>query len=205
MPLRCCLRTAVVAWGIFFGAGSLCVLNFFQANGLAPSGGHILSSPAKKEYGKKDAAQGGGFPALRTHPLGWVSVVRVVMFRLPGRLVTASVPCWPVCRPLAASLLLTDCTSDLKALFRGCTLFRLNGTDFRDAGLQTSTLRRKRKRSGKRFAHQVGQRMQSQACLVPRTVCGCSPDAVCRGRIPKVGGMPPAFGGVFLPQFFLRY
>ena len=64
---------------------------------------------------------------------------------------------------------------------------------------------RKRKRSGKRPAHQVGRRMQSQACLVPRTVCGCSPDAVCRGRIPKVGGPPPAFGGVFLPRFFLRY
>ena len=31
-------------------------LNIYQANGLAPSGGHILSSPAKKEYGKKDAA-----------------------------------------------------------------------------------------------------------------------------------------------------
>ena len=64
---------------------------------------------------------------------------------------------------------------------------------------------RKRKRSGKRFAHQAGGRMQLQACLAPRTVCGCSPDAVCRGRIPKVGGPPPAFGGVFLPRFFLRY
>ena len=52
-------------------------LNFFHASGLSPSGGHILSSPAKKEYGKKDAAQGGGYPALRTHPLGWGSVVRV--------------------------------------------------------------------------------------------------------------------------------
>ena len=64
---------------------------------------------------------------------------------------------------------------------------------------------RKRKRSGKRPAHQAGRRMQSQICLAPRTVCGCSPDAVCRGRIPKVGGPPPAFGGVFLPRFFLRY
>ena len=59
---------------------------------LAPSGGHILSSPAKKEYGKKDAAQGGVFPALRTHPLGWVSVVRVGLFRLPGKFASASVP-----------------------------------------------------------------------------------------------------------------
>ena len=78
--------------GDFFGAGSRYVLNFFQASGLAPSGGHILSSSAKKEYGKKDAAQGGVDPALRTHPLGWVSVVRVVMFRLPGKFASASVP-----------------------------------------------------------------------------------------------------------------
>ena len=47
--------------------------------------------------------------------------------------------------------------------------------------------------------------MHLQICLAPRTVCGCSPDAVCRGRIPKAGGPPPAFGGVFLPRFFLRY
>ena len=67
-------------------------LNIFHAIGLAPSGGHILSSPAKKEYGKKDAAQGGVFPALRTHPLGWVSVAWVGLFRLPGRFVTTSVP-----------------------------------------------------------------------------------------------------------------
>ena len=34
--------------------------NIFQAAGLAPSGGHILSSSAKKEYGKKDAARVAG-------------------------------------------------------------------------------------------------------------------------------------------------
>ena len=79
-------------------------LNDFHAIGLAPSGGHILSSPAKKEYGKKDAAQGGVFPALRTHPLGWVSVVRVAWYGLPDKLASASVPCELVSRPLAASL-----------------------------------------------------------------------------------------------------
>ena len=111
--------------GLFFGAArgrfevGFLRLNFFYASGLAPSGGHILSSPAKKEYGKKDAAQGGVFPALRTHPLGWGSVVWVVMFRLPGKLVSASVPWWPVCGPLAASLLLTHCISDLGDFFRG--------------------------------------------------------------------------------------
>ena len=67
-------------------------LNDFHAIGLAPSGGHILSSSAKKEYGKKDAAQGGGFPALRTHPLGWVSVAWVEQYQLPGKFVSASVP-----------------------------------------------------------------------------------------------------------------
>ena len=45
-------------------------LNFFHTKGLPPSGGHILSSPAKKEYGKKDAAQGGGTPPYEPTPLG---------------------------------------------------------------------------------------------------------------------------------------
>ena len=77
----------------------------------------------------------------------------------------------------------------LGGFFRGCTLFRFNEKDFRDGGLQVRTLHRKRKRSGERFAHQVGRRMQSQACLVPRTVCGCTPDAVCRGG--SLGREPP--------------
>ena len=67
-------------------------LNFFHAMGLSPSGGHILSSSAKKEYGKKDAAQGGEDPALRTHPLGWVSVAWVAWYGLPDKLASASVP-----------------------------------------------------------------------------------------------------------------
>ena len=57
-------------------------LNFFHAIGLAPSGGHILSSPAKKEYGKKDAAQGGG-SRPKDPPLGWVLGVRVAWYGLP--------------------------------------------------------------------------------------------------------------------------
>ena len=48
---------------------------------------------------------------------------------------------------------------------------------------------RKRKRSGKRFAYQAGRRMQSQACLVPRTVCGCSLDPHPRGGF--LGREPP--------------
>ena len=56
--------------------------------------------------------------------------------------------------------------------FQDCTLFCFNGKDFRDVSLQASTLRRKRKRSGKRQAYQAGRRMQKQICLVPSTVCG---------------------------------
>ena len=119
-----------------------------------------------------------GAPALRTHPLGWVSVVRVAWYGLPDKLASASVPCKLVCGPLAASLLLTHCISDLIAFLQGCTLFRFNEKDFREGGLQASTLRRKRKRSGKRPAHQAGRRMQKQICLAPGTVCGCTPDTV---------------------------
>ena len=109
-----------------------------------------------------------------------------------------------MCGPLAAALLLTHGVSDLMAFLQGFTLFCFNEKDFRDVSLQASTRRRKRKRSGKRFAHQAGQRMQSQACLVPRTMCGCSPDAVCRGGS-SGRGTAPALSGVFLPRFFLRY
>ena len=65
--------------------------------------------------------------------------------------------------------------------FQDCTLFCFNGKDFRDVSLQASTLRRKRKRSGKRQAYQAGRRMQKQICLVPSTVCGCSLDPHPRG------------------------
>ena len=58
-----------------------------------------------------------------------------------------------------------------------------------NARKQASTLRRKRKRSGKRPAHQAGQRMQSQICLAPRTVCGCTPDTHPRGG--SLGRVPP--------------
>ena len=130
------------------------------------------------------------FPALRTHPLGWVSVVRVAWYGLPGKFASASVPCKRVSRPLAASLLLTHCGCGLMAFFRGCTLFRFNEKDFRDGGLQARTLRRKRKRSGKRPAHQAGRRMQKQICLVPSTVCGCTLDPHPRGG--SLGrGLPP--------------
>ena len=62
-------------WGLdgFFRGWKSLRLIFFHAIGLSPSGGHILSSSAKKEYGKKDAAQGGGGPRP-TDPPPWVGV-----------------------------------------------------------------------------------------------------------------------------------
>ena len=48
------------------------------------------------------------------------------LYGVPGRLVTASVPCKLVCRPLAASLLLTHCGCDLMAFFQGWKPLRLN-------------------------------------------------------------------------------
>ena len=107
---------------------------------------------------RKTPRRAGCSPPYEPTPLGWVSVAWVEQYGLPGKLASASVPCERVSRPLAASLLLTHCGGDLKAFFRDCTLFRFNENekDFRDGGLQISTLRRKRKRSGKRFAHQAG-------------------------------------------------
>ena len=61
---------------------------------------------------------------------------------------------------------------------------------------------RKQQRSGKRPAHQAGQRMQSQICLAAGTVCGCTLDPYPRGWVRRAG--PPALSGVFLPPFFLR-
>ena len=81
---------------------------------------------------RKTPRRAGGDPALRTHPLGWVSVVRVEQYGLPDKLASASVPCELVSRPLAASLLLTHCGCDLMDFLQGCTLFRLNEKDFRD-------------------------------------------------------------------------
>ena len=67
---------------------------------------------------RKTPLRAGG-PALRTHPLGWVSVVRVAWYGLPDKLASASVPCKRVSRPLAASLLLMHCGGDLMAFLLG--------------------------------------------------------------------------------------
>ena len=71
-PLRCPLTHCGSDLMAFLLGWKSLRLNFYHAKGLAPSGGHILSSPAKKEYGKKDAAQGGG--PRPTDPPPWVGV-----------------------------------------------------------------------------------------------------------------------------------
>ena len=71
---RFAVAYALRLWlGGFFLARWFLRLNIFHAIGLAPSGGHILSSPTKKEYGKKDAARVAGCsPPYEPTPLGGV-------------------------------------------------------------------------------------------------------------------------------------
>ena len=189
LPLRCCLRTAVVAWGIFSGL-LVFRLNIFHAIGLAPSGGHILSSPTKKEYGKKDAARVAGGPRP-TNPPPWVGVGGA------GGLVRATRQICEYIRALIAGVraacrfaVAYVLRKWLDGFFAGLHPLPFQRKSFRDVSLQASTLRRKRKRSGKRFAHQAGRRMQLQICLAAGTVCGCSPDAVCRGGFLGQGDRP---------------
>ena len=177
------------------------ILIFSMRSCNRPPGAPFFLLRRRKNMERKTPLRAGVVPALRTHPLGWVSVVRVVMFRLPDKLASASVPCKLVCGPLAASLLLTHCGCDLKAFFQGCTLFRFNEKGFRNGSLQVSTMRRKRKRSGKRFAYQAGQRMQSQVSWHP-VQCAAVVPTPYQGWVLRAG--PPALSGVFLPLFFLR-
>ena len=80
-----------------------------------PPGARFFLLQRRKNRGRKTPLRaGGGPPALRTHP--WVRRRYDGCARnlLPGKLVTASVPWWPVCRPLAASLALTHLLGDLE-------------------------------------------------------------------------------------------
>ena len=118
---RCACAYALHKWlDRFFRGWKPLRLIFFHASGLAPSGGHILSSLAKKEYGKKDAAQGGGGPRP-TYPPPWVGVggaaahctsCQADLFLHPSSGL--------VCKPLAAALALTtQGASLLAAVVRG--------------------------------------------------------------------------------------
>ena len=185
----------------FFRGWKLLRLNFFHAKGLAPSGGHILSSPAKKEYGKKDAAQGGVFPALRTHPLGWVSVAWVEQYGLPGKFASASVPCKLVSRPLAASLLLTQCGCDLKVFFRAapCSVSTKKTSAMAACKLARCVVSASEAASGKLTRPDDGC---SYKPAWPPVQCAAAFPTPYQGWVLRAG--PPALSGVFLPLFFLR-
>ena len=71
---------------------------------------------------RKTPLRAGVVPALRTHPLGWVSVAwvgYVLTTRQICRCIRALIAAM---LPLAASLLLSHCGSDLMAFFQNCTL-----------------------------------------------------------------------------------
>ena len=141
-----------------------------------PPGAPFFLLRRRKNRGRKTPLRAGA-PALRTHPLGGGRGRGWLCFNYQADLQVHPCPIpgeQTACRFACAYALRWG----LDTFFQGCTLFRFNEKDFRDGSLQIRTLRRKRKRSGKRPAHQAGRRMQSQACLVPGTVCGCSPDAV---------------------------
>ena len=60
-PLAASLALTTAGAGLLAGiVGGSSYPNFFYAIELSPSGGPILSSVAKKESGKKDAAKDGG-------------------------------------------------------------------------------------------------------------------------------------------------
>ena len=65
---------------------------------------------------------------------------------------------------------------------------------------------RKRKRSGKRFAHQqTGYGCSYKFAWYFVQCAAAVPTPYAGGGFQRWGERPPAFGGVFLPQFFLRY
>ena len=97
---RASLQAAVV--GVF-----LILISSRQAC-LRPPGAPFFLLRRRKNRGRKTPLRAGG-PALRTHPWSGGRGCSRTLYGVPGRLVTASVPCLLVSKPLAASLALTDC------------------------------------------------------------------------------------------------
>ena len=139
----------------FGGVGSLCVLIFSMQPGYRPPGAIFFLLRRRKNMERKTPLRAGG-PSASVRPLAFALQMPYLIERergsktapftlslpgarsncvrhrsralygVPGRLVTASVPCKLVCRPLAASLLLTHCGCDLMAFFQGWKPLRLN-------------------------------------------------------------------------------
>ena len=103
-----------MTWGIFFEAGSLCVLNFFHTSGLAPSGGPYSFFTGEERIWKERRRAGREVPPYEPTP--WVGVVTTAahcteyqadLFLHPS----SGLVSWP----LAAALALTTQGSSLLA------------------------------------------------------------------------------------------
>ena len=87
-----------------------CTLMSTRSISQRPPGARFFLQQRRKNRGRKTPLRaGGGPPALRTHPCIRRRDCSRTLYGVPGRFVTASVPCLPVSKPLAAALALTDC------------------------------------------------------------------------------------------------
>ena len=116
-PLAASLALTTAGASLLAGVvGGFSYPNFFHAAGLAPSGGPILSSVAKKELGKKDATKGGGHsPHLWNPPPAYdvgAAAAHCTGYQADLFLHPSS---GLVSRPLAAALALTTAGASLLA------------------------------------------------------------------------------------------
>ena len=130
--------------------------NIFHAIGLAPSGGPILSSLAKKESGKKDATKGGGHsPHLWNPPPAYgveTTAAHCTSCRASLRLHPSSdLVCWP----LAAALALTTQGASLQAAVAEAFFVETEQGAAMKKSYQVTYAVRKQQRSGKRSAHRL--------------------------------------------------
>ena len=176
MPLRCCLRTAVVVWGGGV-VGGFCVERSHAARRHAQRCG-APKAPLKGELAARNALSE-GFCGRASGAWSNNALPTSLLLRKTSQSASLTAPLSGEPLAFAALRVTTSSVALVDAVGR------------RPRWSCVTAAVRKRKRSGKRFAYQVGRRMQLQICVAAGTVCGCSPGAVCRGRIPKVGGMPP--------------
>ena len=133
LPLRCCLRTAVVAWGIF--SGLLVFASYFfpcKRAGALRGPYSFFSGEERIWKERRRAGRGGPRP---TYPPPWVGVEGAGGIVLTTRQICECIRALiageqTACRFAVAYALRWG----LDGFFRGCTLFRLNGTDFREGG-----------------------------------------------------------------------
>ena len=174
MPLRCCLRTAVVVWGGGV-VGGFCVERSHAARRHAQRCG-APKAPLKGELAARNALSE-GFCGRASG--AWCNNALPTSLLLRKTSQSASLTAPLSGEPLAFAALRVTTSS----------VALVDAVGRRPRWSCVTAAVRKRKRSGKRPAHQAGQRMQSQICLAPRTVCGCTPDTHPRGG--SLGRVPP--------------